>query len=72
MPSDPSETRGDATDRARNWDRPDGLGWHLWRRAHSTGLSTQQLQRDLARFRSNIFMDRASLAADIRRRWGLG
>src|SRR5215813_11489112 len=71
MSDRPFENPGDATDRLRHWDHPDGLGWQLWRRAHSTGLSTQQLQRDLGRLRSHILMDRAPLAADIRRRWGL-
>ena len=72
MSDRPFENPGDATDRSRHWDHPDGLGWQLWRRAHSTGLSTQQIQRDVVRFRSYILMDRAPLAADIRRRWGLG
>src|SRR5213595_1783616 len=72
MSNGPFENWGDAPDRSRNWDHPDGLGWQLWRRAHSTGLLTQQIQREVVRFRSHILMDRAPLAADIRRRWGLG
>ena len=56
---------------ARNWDHPNGLGWQLWRRAQSTGLLTQPIQGDLARFRASI-RDPAPLASDIRRRWGVG
>src|SRR5262245_32520536 len=62
----------DLATRAQNWNQPNGLGWQVWRRAHSTGLSTQSIQRDLARFRTNILMDPAPLASDIRRRWGVG
>ena len=71
MSNSPFENPGDVTDRLRHWDHPDGLGWQLWRRVHATGLSTQQLQRALGRLRGHILLDRASLAADIRRRWGL-
>jgi hypothetical protein len=71
MSNSPFENPGDVTDRLRHWDHPDGLGWQLWRRVHATGLSTQQLQRALGRLRGHSLMDRASLAADIRRRWGL-
>jgi hypothetical protein len=56
---------------AQNWDHPNSLGWQVWRRAHSTGLSTQSVQRDLARFRINILQDHAPLLAHIRRRWSL-
>ena len=66
------ENHGDAPGQAPHWDHPDGLGWHLWRRAHSTGLLAQPIQRDLGRFRSHTLIDRAPLADDIRRRWGLG
>jgi hypothetical protein len=66
------ENRGDTTGQAPHWDHPDGLGWHLWRRAHSTGLLTQPIQRDLKRFGGRTLMDRAPLADAIRRRWGLG
>jgi hypothetical protein len=66
------ENRGDAPGQAPHWDHPDGLGWHLWRRAHSTGLLAQPIQRDLGRLRSHTLIDRAPLADDIRRRWGLG
>src|SRR5713101_1093524 len=72
MSSGSSESPGGATDRLRNWDHPDGLGWQLWRRVHSTGLLSTQIQRDLARLRANILMNRAPLVADIQRRWGLG
>jgi hypothetical protein len=72
MPNTPGENRGDSTDRSHRWDYPDGLGWRLWRRAHSTGLLTQHIQRILVHFRRHTFMDAAPLAAEIRRRWGLG
>lgn len=72
MATSPLENRSDAIDPLRHWDQPDGLGWQLWRRVHATGLSTQQTRRDVGRLRSHILMDRAPLAADIRRRWGLG
>jgi hypothetical protein len=65
------ENRGDTTGQEPHWDHPDGLGWHLWRRAHSTGLLTQLIQRDVQRFGGRSLMDRAPLADDIRRRWGL-
>src|SRR5215470_5577 len=56
---------------SRSWDHPDSLGWQVWRRAQSTGLLTQPIQRDLARFRADILKDITPLASDIRRRWGL-
>src|SRR5215813_8292005 len=62
----------DLATHAQNWNQPNGLGWQVWRRAQSTGLLTQLIQRDLARFRTNILMDPAPLASDIRRRWGVG
>jgi len=57
---------------SRTWDQPDGLGWQVWRRARSTALLTQPMQRDLARLRTNILRDPAPLLTDIRRRWALG
>jgi hypothetical protein len=44
----------------------------VWRRAQSTGLLTKPIQRDLARFRATVLREPASLAYDIRRRWGVG
>jgi hypothetical protein len=61
----------DPISRSRNWDHPNGLGWQVWRRAQSTGLLTQPIQRDLARFRANTFRSRVPLLADIQRRWAL-
>src|SRR5262249_40218742 len=59
-------------DRSRSWDHPNGLGWQVWRRAQSTGLLTQPIQRDLARFRANTLRNPALLVSDIRRRWRVG
>src|SRR5262249_38950028 len=56
-------------DRSHSWDHPNGLGWQVWRRAQSTGLLTQPIQRDLARFRANTLRNPAPLVSDIRRRW---
>jgi hypothetical protein len=56
--------------RSRNWDHPGSLGWEVWRRAQSTGLLTQPIQRDWSRFHANTLMDPAPLASEIRRRWG--
>ena len=58
--------------RAHNWDDPNGLGWRLWRRAQSTGLLTQSIQRDLARFRTDVLRDPVPLASEIRNRWAAG
>ena len=70
MSNESSVNSVEIMDRARNWDHPNGLGWQLWRRAQSTGLLTQPIQRDLARFRASV-RDPAPLASDIRRRWGV-
>src|SRR5262249_34241984 len=59
-------------DRSHSWDHPNGLGWQVWRRAQSTGLLTQPIQRDLARFRASALRNPAPLVSDIRRRWRLG
>src|SRR5215813_6996003 len=59
-------------DRSHRWDHPSGLGWQVWRRAQSTGLLTQPIQRDLARFRANTLGNPAPLVSDIRRRWRVG
>src|SRR5215813_7666819 len=59
-------------DRSHSWDHPSGLGWQVWRRAQSTGLLTQPIQRDLARFRANTLRNPAPLVSDIRRRWRVG
>ena len=59
-------------DRSHSWDHPNGLGWQVWRRAQSTGLLTQPIQRDLARFRANTLRNPAPLVSDIRRRWRVG
>src|SRR5262245_29018403 len=59
-------------DRSRSWDHPNSLGWQVWRRAQSTGLLTQPIQRDLARFRANTLRNPAPLVSDIRRRWRVG
>src|SRR5499426_320284 len=59
-------------DRSHSWDHPNGLGWQVWRRAQSTGLLTQPIQRDLARFRANALRNPAPLVSDIRRRWRVG
>ena len=72
MSNGSSGSSGDAVNRSRNWDHPNGLGWQVWRRTQSTGLLTQPIQRDLARLRANILNDPAPLASDIRRRWGVG
>src|SRR5215471_13217414 len=72
MSNGSSRNPGHPNNSAQNWDHPNGLGWQVWRRAHSTGLSTQSIQRDLVRFRTNILKDPAPLASDIRRRWGVG
>ena len=71
MSNESSVNSVEMVDRARNWDHPNGLGWQLWRRAQSTGLLIQPIQRDLALFRASI-RDPAPLASDIRRRWGVG
>ena len=71
MSNESSVNSVERVDRARNWDHPNGLGWQLWRRAQSTGLLIQPIQRDLALFRASI-RDPAPLASDIRRRWGVG
>jgi hypothetical protein len=71
MSNESSVNSVEMVDRARSWDHPNGLGWQLWRRAHSTGILTQPIQRDLARFRASI-RDPAPLASDIRTRWGVG
>src|SRR5262245_53260978 len=72
MSNGSSRNSGHPNNPAQNWDHPNGLGWQVWRRAQSTGLSTQSILRDLARFRTNIQQDHAPLLADIRRRWSLG
>src|SRR5262249_24872030 len=59
-------------DRSHSWDHPNGLGWQVWRRAQSTGLLTQPIRRDLARFRANTLRNPAPLVSDIRRRWRVG
>src|SRR5215831_4939321 len=59
-------------DGSHSWDHPNGLGWQVWRRAQSTGLLTQPIQRDLARFRANTLRNPALLVSDIRRRWRVG
>src|SRR5262245_16551997 len=59
-------------DRSHSWDHPNGLGWQVWRRAQSTGLLTQPIQRDLARFRANTLRNPAPLVSDIRMRWRVG
>src|SRR5215510_10621682 len=59
-------------DRSHSWDHPNGLGWQVWRRAQSTGLLTQPIRRDLARFRANTLGNPAPLVSDIRRRWRVG
>jgi hypothetical protein len=66
-----SRNSADLATHAQNWNQPNGLGWQVWRRAQSTGLLTQPIQRDLARLRTNILNDPARLASDIRRRWGV-
>ena len=71
MSNESSVNSVEMVDRARSWDHPNGLGWQLWRRAQSTGLLIQPIQRDLALFRASI-RDPAPLASDIRRRWGVG
>src|SRR5215468_8505762 len=72
MSNGSSRNPGPPDNPAQNWDHPNGLGWHVWRRAQSTGLSAQSIQRDLARLHTDILKDRALLLADIRRRWSLG
>src|SRR5215510_2837272 len=72
MSNGSSGDSADPVSKSRNWDHPNGLGWQLWRRAQSTGLLTQPIQRDLARFRDNTLRDPAPLASDIRRRWRVG
>src|SRR5215470_10440186 len=54
------------------WDDPNGLGWQVWRRAQSTGLIVERTRRQLARRRIGGVSAPHALAADIRRRWGIG
>ena len=51
------------------WDQPDGLGWEVWRRAQSTPISAQAMQRSLARSRRNFLKDPVPLASEFRARW---
>ncbi len=67
-----SEDSGGVEKRARNWENPDGLGWEVWRRAGSTGLLSQRIQREVARFRRDVLRDPVPLASEIQRRWGSG
>jgi len=71
MANESSEDRGGRAKHSRNWDQPDGLGWEVWRRARSTALLSQPMQRDLARLRTHVLRDPAPLLTDIRRRWAL-
>src|SRR5215831_8881055 len=54
------------------WDDPNGLGWQVWRRAQSTGLVVERTRTQLARRRLGGVSAHHALAADIRRRWGIG
>src|SRR5215468_972369 len=54
------------------WDDPSGLGWQVWRRAQSTGLVVERTRTQLARRRLGGVSAHHALAADIRRRWGVG
>jgi hypothetical protein len=54
------------------WDDPKGLGWQVWRRAQSTGLIAERTRTQLARRRIGGVSAPHALAADIRRRWGIG
>src|SRR5215831_1065746 len=56
----------------RKWDDPNGLGWQVWRRAQSTGLIVERTRTQLARRRIGGVSAHHALAADIRRRWGIG
>jgi hypothetical protein len=72
MANESSENTGATVSRAPNWDHPDGLGWRLWRRAQTTGLLTQPIQRQLARSQAVFPRDPVPLATAIRRRWAAG
>src|SRR5262245_21102932 len=72
MSNGSSRNPGHPDNPAQNWDHPNSLGWQVWRRAQSTGLLTQPIQRDLARFHANTLRNPAPLASDIRRRWRVG
>src|SRR5262245_3165436 len=72
MSNGSSGNSADPVSHSRNWDHPNGLGWRLWRRAQSTGLLTQPIQRDLARFHANTLRNPTPLVSDIRRRWRVG
>src|SRR5262245_14197935 len=53
------------------WDDPNGLGWQVWRRAQSSGLIVPRIRAQLTQRRIGGVSGPA-LAADIRRRWGIG
>ncbi|HEY7560391.1 MAG TPA: hypothetical protein VIH18_36925 [Candidatus Binatia bacterium] len=72
MANESSEDSGGMAIGAANWEQPDGLGWQLWRRAQTTGLLTQPIQRQLARSRAVFLRDLVPLATAIRRRWATG
>lgn len=50
------------------WNDPHGLGWHVWRRNHSMGVSNQQDRH----VRSHILSRHGLLSNDIAKRWRLG
>jgi len=54
------------------WDDANGLSWQVWRRAQSTGLIVERTRTQLARRRIGGVSTHHALAADIRRRWGIG
>ncbi len=66
-----SKSAGGSKGQPRHWDDPNGLGWKLWRRAHSTGLSSSRIQKIIGLMHTNTLVAHNPLMADIHRRWGL-
>ncbi len=68
MRTDSGKIDGHAN-RKNNWDNPDGLGWQLWLRNRTFGLSSESIQRQVGQFSSIGLLGLPSLADDIQKRW---